>query len=334
MKLKESRCRICDAAFTGDYLAAKEMMFGTKKTFEYFQCATCGCLQISSIPKDIEEYYPSNYYSFSKVPPDTGRQSYVVEILTRWRVKQALFGIGYKQAHIAKSLVKAPAELKSIGELVKRCRVRSFGASFLDVGCGSSSWWLQQLKSLGFRRLSGVDPFIEKDVKQDGIHIARKHLEEMDGKFDVISMHHSLEHLPQQIETLRLIAKRLKPSGSCLLRIPLVSSLVWEMYGANWVELDAPRHLYLHSVKSIELAAKMAGMRIYDRFWDSTEFEFWGSEQYVRGIPLMSDKSYLVNPSMSEFTFREMARFRSLAEQANRECRGGRGCFFLELLDK
>jgi hypothetical protein len=99
------------------------------------------------------------------------------------------------------------------------------------------------------------------------------------------------------------------------------------MYGPDWVELDAPRHLYLHSHRSITQLAESQDLSSVYVACDSSEFEFYGSELYRRDIPLTSVNSYWRDPDNSDFTFREMARFRQLAEQANREGRGGRACF-------
>ena len=49
--------------------------------------------------------------------------------------------------------------------------------------------------------------------------------------------------------------------------------------------LDPPRHQYVHTLKSLELTAKQAGLRVADVQHDSWSFQFWGSEQSKRGIP-------------------------------------------------
>jgi hypothetical protein len=51
------------------------------------------------------------------------------------------------------------------------------------------------------------------------------------------------------------------------------------------VQLDAPRHLFLHTRKSFGLLAARAGLQIEKWFCDSTSFQFWGSELYQRKLP-------------------------------------------------
>jgi SAM-dependent methyltransferase len=310
------------------------MMFGTRESFSYFSCQLCGCLQITQIPANLAQYYPDNYYSINSGTHRGQRQKHlpwVRVILEQARAQKAILGTSSPLSWLAPHLVDLPPEIYPVGNWLKTCGIGSRHASFLDVGCGSSSWWLNSLRTLGFRRLLGVDPYISSDVTSNGVTIRRGVLADIDGKFDLISFHHSFEHIPEQLQTLEAVRRLLRPNGYCLIRIPVVSSMVWEMYGTDWVELDAPRHLYLHSKQSIQKIAEKSGFKLVTSICDSSEFEFYGSEQYRRDIPLTSIESYWINPATSSFTYREMASFRELAERANREGTGGRACFFFKL---
>ncbi len=330
MTISRHTCLICNAEDNHPTFVVREMMFGTRETFEYFLCNECDCLQIADIPSDLSKFYPTTYYSFNTQSSPPRDESAIRKFLERLRVGNALFGRGFKFAKLASYLVNFPPQLKSIGPWLIKCHIQSFNARILDVGCGSSSWWLNDLKTLGFHNLLGADPYIECDVKSGGISILKTDIQNISDKFDLVTLHHSFEHIPNQAETLRAIRSILKPDGFCLIRIPLLSSMVWEKYGTDWVELDAPRHLYLHSLKSIKLLAKKESLELVDFFCDSTEFEFWGSEQYRRDISLMAEESFAINPSKSNFTYREMAEFKKNAEEANNVDQGGRACFFLQ----
>ncbi len=323
-------CRVCGAVGDHPAITAREMMFGTREIFEYFKCTECGCLQISSIPPDLSRFYPPTYYSLNPKTSSSTEKAAARKILERLRIRNALFGRGYKLAKLASKLVDFPPQLGKIGPWLRKSNIHSFNARFLDVGCGSTSWWLSDLKELGFHNLVGVDPYISGDIEENGIRILKRQLEQTPGLFDLVTLHHSLEHVPEQLETLKSIHSLLSPGGFCLIRIPLVSSKVWEEYGVDWVELDAPRHLYLHTTKSIEHVANQAGFRLIYRSWDSTEFEFLGSEQYRQDIPLMAENSFVVNKDNSNFTYREVAKFKMLADEANKSGTGGRGCFFFQ----
>ena len=57
-------CRICGNSASNTEYKAKEMMFGLRDEFKYFQCGECECLQVVSIPEDMSRFYPEEYYSF------------------------------------------------------------------------------------------------------------------------------------------------------------------------------------------------------------------------------------------------------------------------------
>lgn len=329
-------CRVCDAADDFQIFGVREMMFGTREVFEYFMCSRCGCLQIGDIPDDMHRHYPPNYYSLS-ADQSKATQFSVRNWLQTKRCETALFDRGHKLNSLAKALVDFPQELFqheagiATGEAIKRARLKSFEAHILDVGSGVNSRWLNALQQLGFRELVGIDPFIERTIEVHGIRFIKGEISEHNSQYDLITFHHSLEHMPNQISALSAARRMLKIDGTVLVRIPLVSSTVWEHYGVNWVELDAPRHFYLHSRTSFLLAADRAGLEVFDIAYDSLDFEFYGSEQYLRDIPLTDPNSLWLNNKSTVFTDAERAKFRELAASANAESRGGRAGFYCRI---
>jgi predicted SAM-dependent methyltransferase len=141
--------------------------------------------------------------------------------------------------------------------------------------------------------------------------------------------HHAFEHVPDPLETLVSTARLLVPGGICLIRIPIGGSYAWEHYRTNWVQLDAPRHYFLHTVDSMRLLASRSGLLLDQVIYDSTEFQFWGSEQYQRDIPLYSPQSYKQNPQHSIFTPEQIATFHHQAEELNQQGRGDQAAFYL-----
>lgn len=326
-------CRICGTQADHPIYNVREMMFGTREAFNYFQCTACGCLQITAPPVNLGQYYPASYYSFALAPEPT-EDGILYKWFQKQRCRTAIFGHGYKLNSLLKNYVKFPKALFkreggiTTGEILRKFNLKSFSARFLDVGCGSYSRWLEHLAQLGFRDLTGVDPFIDADRRHGDTRIYKRALTELEGNFDVITFHHSLEHMPQQLEALHAARERLNPGGTCLVRIPIVSSQVWEQYGVNWVELDAPRHLFLHSVVSITKLGKDAGLELFDVVYDSLPFEFYGSEQYAHDIPLTDSRSLWVNPESDLFSAEEKQSFETMALKANAAGRGGRAGFY------
>jgi hypothetical protein len=85
-------CRICQNSAGNRIFTAREMMFGSRETFDYVECAACGCIQIIEIPAEIEKYYhyPQTFYSLGvrKNPPKKPVRTY----LRRQRSKFCLLG--------------------------------------------------------------------------------------------------------------------------------------------------------------------------------------------------------------------------------------------------
>jgi 2-polyprenyl-3-methyl-5-hydroxy-6-metoxy-1,4-benzoquinol methylase len=323
-------CRICGAVDDHPTFTGREMMFGTREEFEYFQCKSCGCLQIADIPQDLGRFYPLNYYSLTVT--NNHRTSPLRAFLLKQRFRNAVFGRGYKLNQLLSNWIKLPElrvdTLLPVAKVLQHAGIRNFSARFLDVGCGSGSLWLANLRTMGFRQLFGADPFINSDVNCEGVTIFKRQINEMTGSFDLITFHHSLEHIPDQDAALASACRLLAPNGVILVRIPIVSSYAWRHYGTNWVEMDPPRHLYLHSRESIRLLAEKSGLDLYATICDSLELEFYGSEQYLRDIPLTAKNSYWLNHDNQIFTQEEIEGFKDMARQVNEQDESGRACFF------
>ncbi len=294
-------------------------MYGIRDEFEYFQCSNCECLQVAEIPGTLSKYYPENYYSFSM--PEHVKLNRVKWYFRHRRTSYCLTGNGMIGGILVKLFGKThlPAWIEGVDA----------DSRILDVGCGAGHL-LMYLHRKGFSDLTGFDPHIQEDRYYDnGIRILKRYLDETDEFFDIIMLHHSFEHFADPLDTLKILYEKTGKKGRVLIRIPVVSSYAWKQYGTDWVQLDAPRHLYLHSSKSMELLSGQAGFEIESVKFDSDAFQFWGSEQYRKGIPLHSDRSYRSGIECSIFTEDDIIRFQKRAEELNAAELGDQACFLL-----
>jgi len=280
-------------------------MFGWGDEFTYFECASCGCLQISEVPADLGRYYPSNYYSFQlQSVPQQGLKSQLARIRDYLAATQPGI-IGRLLARIS-VLRRDLTSLAFTG--VKK------NSKMLDVGCGRGEL-LSRLHRAGFRALAGVDPFLaEEVVVVPGVVVQKKQLAEVQGEFDLIMLHHVLEHLEFPKQFLADCRSKLTKNGKLLLRFPTVDSFAWRKYRTNWVQLDAPRHVFLHSYKSIERLARETGMAVEKIWCDSEAFQFFGSEHYEKGRPLLENGQYLAGSLNPE----QLRRYEQEARRLNR----------------
>lgn len=157
----------------------------------------------------------------------------------------------------------------------------------LDVGCGAGAWLLQKAAS-GWGNLYGCDPFLDHDRHYgDRVHIRSCSIHEMegDGSFDIIQMSDSFEHMADPLEVLKSARRLLKEEGVLYMTIPTYPNIAFERYGSHWYQLDAPRHLFLHSKESLELLARDSGMFVFDRKYNSNASQFVRSYFYQHSIP-------------------------------------------------
>lgn len=313
------KCRICGNESGNKLHRIREMMFGQGEAFDYLECAGCRCLQIVEIPPSMSKYYPANYYAFTPVDP----RGPLLKFLLKLRNRYAMSGRGLLGGLLHRY---APPKLP----LASLARLNpNHDARILDVGCGRGLL-LEALADLGFRNLVGADPFLPDDVKRaSGVEFRKATIHEVTGEFDLIMFHHAFEHISDPGPTLKAVERLLAPGGRCVIRIPTVSSYAWEHYRTNWVQLDAPRHFYVHSVESIRILASQAGLELESVVYDSSAFQFWASEQYAADIPLRDIRSYSVSPKRSLFTREQIAAFETRAAELNRTERGDQGAFYL-----
>jgi SAM-dependent methyltransferase len=315
------QCRICGNEKENQEYQVREMMFGYRDLFKYFQCSRCRCLQISEVPKDLGKYYPASYYSYSSRAPLSSRAG-VRGMIWKLRTQYAVFNKGILGRLLYAKFPEVILRSLSLVSLTKESRV-------LDVGCGAGNL-VYALRELGFEHLLGIDPFNDRDYDYpNGVHIRKLHLDEVQGTWDLVMFHHSFEHVPDPLDTLATVHRMLNPGGQCLIRIPTVSSYAWEHYRTDWVQLDAPRHLFLHSRESMSILAGKTGYEISRIAYDSDALQFMGSEQNMRDVPLRDSRSYVENPGKSMFTGKQIAEFARRAADLNKSGQGDQAAFCL-----
>ncbi len=315
------KCKVCEANNEFNIHVIKEMMFGFKDEFNYLECKNCGCFQIENIPSNMEKYYPANYYSFKSENKKKIKLNY-------FKTLQFNQISGYK-----KSLLGAIVSYKYTSEIYnwfKFLPQNKRETNILDIGCGQGEL-LKDLFSLGFQKLTGIDPYIEKDIQYNpNLSVYKKEVFDVKEKYNLIMMHHSFEHMANQPEVLNKINQLLLPNGKLLIRIPVISKPLFEKYGVDMVSLDAPRHFFIHTIKSINLLLAKTGFSVYRTEFDSQPFEMIASEQYKKGISIYDSKSYFSNAKNSVFTKEDILNYKKQINKLNAENLGSTAVFYIQ----
>lgn len=196
----------------------------------------------------------------------------------------------------------------------------------LDVGCGAGKF-LKQLREAGYGNLQGCDPFLPNDIAYgEDIHIWRKSIHEMDGSFDRIFMNDSFEHVTDPHEVMDSLYRLIQNDGIIRIAIPVYPNIAVDMFEENWYQLDAPRHIFLHSVESMNYLASAHGMKVIKVEYDSNASQIYRSYLYAKNIPFWEQKMSMLQEEFPEEEFNEIE---SLTKEANDKGYGDHAIFYL-----
>lgn len=125
------------------------------------------------------------------------------------------------------------------------------GVKLLDFGAGTGDF-LTAAKSKGFK-ISGVEPNekARTNAAKKGIELVADVSELQEEGFDVITLWHVLEHLPDLDKQIERLQSLLNENGTLVIAVPNYKSFDAKYYGAYWAAYDVPRHLWHFSKTSI-----------------------------------------------------------------------------------
>jgi SAM-dependent methyltransferase len=314
-------CEICGNSHDNRRFTAREMMFGSRERFDYIECSECGCLQLTNVPNDLSRFYPDEYYSFRDGAQPMGASLTVVAK----RVRTAVL------LRTPLGVVDAFGRMKRIPPHIYALTGLGLSTSsaICDLGSGNGQgvlWLLSQ----GLSNVTGFDPYAREERVVDQRLVLRKGgVDDLPGGWDLIMLHHSFEHMAAPAVVLKCLRERLNDRGSLVIRIPVADSFACRFYGADWVQLDPPRHLFIHTQRSIHVLANRTRLAVSRVFFDSHALQFWGSEQYKRDIPLRDPRSYYENTRADLFSASQIRGFQRQADRLNRRGWGDSAGFVL-----
>ncbi|GAA3776912.1 class I SAM-dependent methyltransferase [Corallibacter vietnamensis] len=152
------------------------------------------------------------------------------------------------------------------------------GKTLLDVGCGTGDFLQTALKNNW--NVTGVEPNpqardIANKKTNNVVYDADKISEFKKESFDVITLWHVLEHLPNLEEQLALYKSLLKKEGTLIIAVPNFKSFDATYYKEFWAAYDVPRHLWHFSRTAISKLVSKNNMKV------------------VKTLPMMFDAYYV-----------------------------------------
>ncbi|WP_250433598.1 class I SAM-dependent methyltransferase [Hanstruepera flava] len=139
--------------------------------------------------------------------------------------------------------------------------------TLLDIGCGTGDF-LQTAKKNGWQ-ITGIEPNGDAraiaNSKTDSAVMDSPCLFDLkSSQYDVITLWHVLEHLPNLEKYTATLSGLLKPNGTLIIAVPNFKSYDAAYYKSFWAAYDVPRHLWHFSKTSISKLFQKAGFSVTD----------------------------------------------------------------------
>jgi len=132
----------------------------------------------------------------------------------------------------------------------------------LDIGAGTGDF-LSVAKNDGWQTI-GVEPSgkAKSIAIIKGISFVGQTNELEDHSFDVISMWHVLEHVPDLDQQIKELKRLLKPTGTLIIAVPNFKSFDAKHYGKFWAAYDVPIHFWHFSKTAIKMLFEKETMQL------------------------------------------------------------------------
>ncbi|MFV8225341.1 class I SAM-dependent methyltransferase [Christiangramia aquimixticola] len=182
-----------------------------------------GILKTDPFPEDLNKYYQSEDY-ISHTDSSKTFQDKIYQIVKN------------------KMLSKKASWINTLSKTGK----------ILDYGAGTGDF-LNRMKFDGWE-VEGVEPnYTARNLGiKKGLEISSELENISETQFDVITLWHVLEHIPDYQNVVDLLKAKLKPGGFLVIAVPNFKSFDAFYYNNKWAAWDVPRHLWHFSRKGLK----------------------------------------------------------------------------------
>ncbi len=235
-------CPMCGVyLFNPKHSLSDRLYHTTDEGFRIVECRGCGLLRLDPRPaaEDLKKYYPDRYWAYG------GTRRGASGLYRRFVLRDHL--------HFVKKAIK---------------RMNIPRARILDIGCGAGDL-LAGLRKRG-HAVTGLDiskPALRAAAELDvpGVQASYRQPPFRSESFDVVTMCHMLEHIPDPDAAIANASKLLVGGGRLVVQVPNADCMQYSVLGRFWIGLDVPRHLYAYRRLDIEQLLERNGFVVSRR---------------------------------------------------------------------
>lgn len=257
------QCPVKERPGTPRLTGVEDHFFGTRGSWSYWREPETGHLWLNPRPADadIPALY-TEYYTHGAAATDARSTWEQAMAWARYR------RLGYSRPAGTATRAKLLSYVPTVADAAEMSVLRlpaSKSGRLLDFGCGDGRF-MAQMARLGWT-VAGVEPDSQavRALKEQFGFDARSSLDDSPdwhGQFDVVTLNHVIEHVPDPLCTLRQCAALLAPAGTLIITTPNADSLGARLFGRFWRGLEPPRHLNVFTGASLRAVAADADLRV------------------------------------------------------------------------
>jgi hypothetical protein len=213
--MTEVGCPLCKVPADLLFRATDANRSVSRETFAYHRCALCGLVFIATVPPDLARYYGDGYH---RPPPRRAdlervadRTRYQIDMVRRYVSGGRLLEIG-----------------PGVGCFAWLARQAGFEVEAIEQDAGCCAYLTGQLGVAAVRSDAPAEVLAERPRR-----------------YDAVVLWHVLEHLPDAWDVVHHGAGALREGGIVLVATPNPDAWQFQVMGARWPHVDAPRHVYL-----------------------------------------------------------------------------------------
>ncbi len=226
----------------------------SRETFSIFIDKESGLLVTTPRPedKDLGSYYESEGY----ISHSNSKKSFldkVYQIVRNHTIKQ--------KVKLINSFNETDKTILDIGtgtgDFLAACKNSGWEVTGVEPNTDARAVAISKLQSSRYKIYKSVD-----DLKLETDPDSYRDRDPKLGTYDIITMWHVLEHVPNLAEYVSNLKQLLKPNGTLIIAVPNYKSFDAIYYKEYWAAFDVPRHLWHFSKTAIQKLFQQENMKV------------------------------------------------------------------------